>query len=143
MRSLLSFACFRMDPLFFLFRSCAISFVFLTWFLSSLHFGTYPRQQALNALLQAAWMWADHTPNRPSSRKQNEGWNALDAQLGRNQHVLISIHLSELQFFLIGFAEPRKERGQYAARRAPVRCEFDNHRERGVENTLLKILVTY
>jgi hypothetical protein len=112
-------------------------------FPSPLHFSARLRQQALNALLQAAWMRADHTPNRPSTREQDERWNALDAQLGRYQHVLVSIHLHETQLFLIGIAQPRKERGQHAAGRAPVRREIDDHRERGVEHALLKILVTH
>src|SRR5260370_7427440 len=111
--------------------------------LFSRHFGAPLCQQALNALLQATWVRSDHASNWPSTREQNERRNALDAQAGRHQHVLISIHLRETQLFLIGIAEPRKERGQYAARRTPVRREIDDHWERGVKHALFKVLVTH
>src|SRR5690349_9635953 len=72
--------------------------------LFSRYFGARLCQQALNALLQTAWRRTDHTPNQPSTREQHERRDALDAQLGRHQHVLIGIHLRETQPFLIGLA---------------------------------------
>src|SRR2546421_9698612 len=69
----------------FSFRSFEISFVLLTLFLSPLRFGVHLRQQALNALLQTAWMRADHTPNRPSTGKQNERREALDVTHSTSQ----------------------------------------------------------
>src|SRR5260221_13089549 len=111
--------------------------------LFSRYFGAHICQQALNALLQATWVWSNHASNWPSTREQNERRNALDAQSSRHQHVLISIHLRETQLALIVIAEPRKERGQHAAGRAPVCWEIDDHWERGVNHALFKFLITH
>lgn len=107
------------------------------------YFGAHLCQQALNALLQATRMRANQAPDWSSTREEYQCWNALDAKAGGHEYVFVGIHLRKAQLALVAAAEPRKVRGQYAARRAPICGEFNDDWERGLKHTLFKVLVTY
>ena len=83
----------------------------------SLHFGACFCQQALNALLQAGRVQPDHVSNRPSTCEQYERRSTLDHQSGRDQRVVVNIHLRETQFSVIAVAQSLIDRGQHQGNR--------------------------
>ncbi len=88
-------------------------------------------------------MGADEASDNSAVIEHEEGWKALDTQMGRDVLVLVGVQFGKAQFSLIFFAQLLIDGSDIVAVGAPLGPEIDDNGEIGFEDLLLEILISY